>query len=190
MTIDREALGRALREARQNHGLSQETVAKRAGLSRTVLAQTELGNRPVSVDELAKLAALYERPVADFSLEVAPDRDELSAMLSKYGGAIPPRLKPRLDGVLSLCTEAVALEDLLGRSSPAAPPHYELPYPRNTADAIMQGEHVASQERQRLGFGSEAPVDSVSELLASQGARVALLRLPDDEVSGIYLRHH
>lgn len=61
MAVDREALARALREARENSGMSQEAAAKRLGLSRTVLAQIELGNRPVSSDELSKLATLYDR---------------------------------------------------------------------------------------------------------------------------------
>jgi len=187
MGIDREALARMLREARENHGLSQEAAAKRVGLSRTVLAQIELGNRPVAPDELSKLATLYQRPVADFSAD-AEQHDDVRAMLSTYGLAIPARLKPALESIVSLCEEAVALEGVLGRSPRTGPPHYDLPKPRNTADAIVQGEQVAAQERRRLGLGAGSPVDSVSELLASQGARVGILELPDDVV-GIYLRH-
>ncbi len=62
MAIDREALARELRAARENRGISQQAAAKRAGLSRTVIAQIELGNRPVSADELAKLAGSLPAP--------------------------------------------------------------------------------------------------------------------------------
>jgi transcriptional regulator with XRE-family HTH domain len=188
MAVDREALARALREARENSGMSQEAAAKRLGLSRTVLAQIELGNRTVSSDELSKLATVYDRAVADFGSDVGQDGD-LSALISKYGKAIPSEFKPALDRVLSLCAEAVAVEQLLGRPSRTGPPHYDLPRPRNTADAILQGERVAAQERLRLGLGPEAAVDDVSELLGSQGARVAVLQFPEEEIAGIYLRH-
>ena len=66
MAVDREALARALREARENYGMSQEAVAKRVGLSRTVLAQIELGNRWVSEDELSRLSSVYGKALSDF----------------------------------------------------------------------------------------------------------------------------
>src|SRR5688500_6293054 len=66
MAVDREALARALREARENYGMSQEAVAKRVGLSRTVLAQIELGNRSVSEDELSRLSSVYGQAFSDF----------------------------------------------------------------------------------------------------------------------------
>ena len=187
MAVEREVLARALREARENRGMSREAAAKRLGLSRTVLAQIELANRSVSPDELSNLAALYQRPVADFSPHGEED-DDVEALLSTYGVAIPEQLKPALAKIVSLCEEAVALETLLGRPPRTGPPHYHLPAPRNTADAIMQGEHVAAQERQRLGLGPGSPVDKVSELVASQGVRVAILEFPE-EVIGVYLQH-
>jgi transcriptional regulator with XRE-family HTH domain/Zn-dependent peptidase ImmA (M78 family) len=183
MAGDREALARALREARENHGISQATAAKRVGLSRTVLAQIELGNRAISPEEMTKLAKLYGRTVSDFSPEAAPD--DVLAMISVH---VPSGLKPTLEDVLGLCSEAGALENVLGRPPRTGPPHYDLPRPRNTADAIVQGEQVAAQERQRLGLGPGSPVDTVSDLVASQGIRVAVLGLPE-EVGGIYVRH-
>lgn len=187
MAVDREALARALREARGNHGMSQAAAAKRVGLSRTVLAQIELGNRTASPTELTKLAKLYGRTVADLSLDAAPN-DDVLAMLSANGLAIPSVLKPLLENVVGLCSEAAILENLLGRAARTGPPQYDLPKPRNTADAIMQGEQVADQERQRLGMGPGASVDNVSDLVTSQGTRVAVLKLPE-EVAGIYVRH-
>ena len=187
MAVEREVLARALRDARENRGMSREAAAKRLGLSRTVLAQIELANRAVSPDELSNLAALYQRPLADFSRRGEED-DDVEALLSTYGVAIPEQLKPALANIVRLCEEAVALEALLGRPPRTGPPHYHLPTPRNTADAIMQGEQVAAQERQRLGLGPGSPVENVSELVASQGARVAVLDFPD-EVIGVYLQH-
>ena len=67
MAVDREPLARALREARENHRMSQEAAAKRLGLSRTVLAQIELANRRVSDDELDRFAMLYKTSVASLA---------------------------------------------------------------------------------------------------------------------------
>src|SRR5439155_22073307 len=52
----REPLAQNLRKARENRGLSQEAVAKKLRLSRSLVAQIELANRPVTADELAKFA--------------------------------------------------------------------------------------------------------------------------------------
>ena len=82
MAVDREALARALREARENHGMSQEAAAKRVGLSRTVLAQIELGNRGISSDEMTGLAKLYGRTVSDFSPDAGSD--DALAMISAH----------------------------------------------------------------------------------------------------------
>ena len=55
----REPLAQNLRKARENRGLSQQAVAKKLRLSRSLIAQMELANRPVSADELARFADLY-----------------------------------------------------------------------------------------------------------------------------------
>jgi len=49
----------------RNRGLSQEAVAKKLRLSRSLIAQIELANRPLSVDELAKFADLYGARAVD-----------------------------------------------------------------------------------------------------------------------------
>ncbi len=55
----REPVVTNLRKARENRGLSQAAVAKKLRLSRSPVAQTELTNRPVTADELAKFADRY-----------------------------------------------------------------------------------------------------------------------------------
>src|SRR5436190_6617288 len=67
MAVDREALASALRHARENRGMSQQAVADVLGLSRTVIAQIELANRPVSADELGQFATLYETSISDLT---------------------------------------------------------------------------------------------------------------------------
>jgi transcriptional regulator with XRE-family HTH domain len=49
-----------LRAARENAGLSQGQVAKLMKMHRPSVSEMEAGNRRVSVDELARLAELYD----------------------------------------------------------------------------------------------------------------------------------
>src|SRR5262249_1629609 len=63
----REPVATNLRKARENRGLSQAAVAKKLRLSRSLVAQIELANRPVTADELAKFAELYGTPALDLT---------------------------------------------------------------------------------------------------------------------------
>src|SRR4029077_3967690 len=63
----REPLATNLRKARENRGLSQAAVAKKLRLSRSLVAQIELANRPVTAEELAKFADLYGTPAVDLT---------------------------------------------------------------------------------------------------------------------------
>jgi transcriptional regulator with XRE-family HTH domain len=66
---DRQALGERLKEAREYMGLKQEDVAKVLGIPRSALSNIEAGVRKVDAIELARLAKLYQRPVAWFTGE-------------------------------------------------------------------------------------------------------------------------
>src|SRR5688572_335335 len=153
MAIDREVLARELRAARENRGISQQAAAQRAGLSRTVIAQIELGNRPVSPDELAKLASVYRRPVIDLLGEPVEEDDVLLMLLDVAPELVEAKFKANLRQFLDLCREAMALESALGWSPRHVLPQYDVAAPRNAAEAIEQGERVAVQERQRMGLG-------------------------------------
>lgn len=52
-------LGRHLSEWRRARELSQNTAARRAGISRSTLSKLERGDTSVSVDTLLRLAAVY-----------------------------------------------------------------------------------------------------------------------------------
>ena len=115
MSFDRDALARLLREARENRGMTQEAAASRLGLSRTVVAQIELGNRPVSDDELSRFSSVYEVSVADFTGTSSPG-DDLG--LSVFD--VAPELlrdeetKARVDAALDLLRLAFGLDVALG----------------------------------------------------------------------------
>jgi transcriptional regulator with XRE-family HTH domain len=61
----RSTLARNLRAARQRLGFSQEELADAAGLHRTYVGSVERGERNVSIDNVARLAAALGLDAAD-----------------------------------------------------------------------------------------------------------------------------
>jgi Zn-dependent peptidase ImmA (M78 family) len=168
--------------------MSQEAAAKRLRLSRTVLAQIELGNRRVSDDELDRFATLYKTSVSRLTDEERPAAED--AYLVESG--LPPGLfvdanaKEGLLGVLRLLKTAADLERELGHQSRRVP-HYGMSAPSSAVEAIAQGEDTAEQERRRLGLQS-APAPNVVDLLASQGIHVAATTGLPEGLTCLFLR--
>src|SRR5262249_8563983 len=113
MTANREALAGALRHARENRGMSQQAVADILGLSRTVIAQIELGNRLVSADELGQFATLYETSISD--LTGRDQAGDLETMAFEWAPDLFEDDKARavVKRVLALLEMASSLERLL-----------------------------------------------------------------------------
>src|SRR5436190_22399745 len=150
----REPLATNLRKARENRGLSQAAVAKKLRLSRSLVAQIELANRPVRAEELAKFADLYGTPAVDLTeVRVATD-DPITVTLLNLAPALIKECdgQSRIHGVLGELIALSRLERLLERPGHPTAPTYPLPPPRTLADAIRQGEETAEHERQRLGL--------------------------------------
>lgn len=189
MHFNPQTLGRRLREARENCGLSQQVAADAIGVPRTAITQLEAGNRAVSTLELAQLAELYKRPVVDFFDEQPLPEDDPLVALHRLAPSLDahPSVKEQVHRCLSLCREGRSLEQLLDRSPRSSPPAYTLPAPRTASEAVQQGEQVASQERKRLGLGY-TPIADMAELVSDQGIWSAGVNLPD-EMSGLFLRH-
>jgi transcriptional regulator with XRE-family HTH domain len=185
----REPLATNLRKARENRGLSQAAVARQLRLSRSLVAQIELANRPVTADELAKFADLYSTPAVDLTgTRVASDDPVTVALLNLAPALIKEfDMQSRIHGVLGELMSSSHLERLLERPGRTGPPTYPLPSPRTLADAIRQGEDIAEQERQRLGL-RDAPLPDLADLCAAQGVPVFALKLPD-ELSALFIAH-
>src|SRR4051794_41521024 len=71
MTIDQTTIGRRLKEARTNCGLTQEAAAEAVGIPRTAVVAIESSKRSLSTLELSQFAKLYHRPVTYFFEESA-----------------------------------------------------------------------------------------------------------------------
>ena len=56
MKFVQKALGQAIREVREDLGISQEKLAELSGLHRTYLSSVELGHRNVSLSNIHRIA--------------------------------------------------------------------------------------------------------------------------------------
>ena len=188
MAIDRQELGRRLREAREACGLTQQQVGEKLGVSRATVAQMELGNREVSSLELDRLAWLYGRDIRSFLAPEFSPEDALT-VLFRAGPDLAGNeaVADELRRCITLGREISNLEKLLDiERDYLVPAQYPLGVPANRWEAIRQGTHVAQEERRRLDLG-DAAIPDVAELLESQGVRAITLPLPED-VSGLTIR--
>jgi Zn-dependent peptidase ImmA (M78 family)/transcriptional regulator with XRE-family HTH domain len=182
-----QELAQRLRDARDASGLTQEEVARQLDLSRSSVAQIELGHRAVSGLELDRLSRLYGRDIRDFFAAGFQPEDSVIALFRAEPviGERSDVLEALRDCIL-LSRELANLESLLtlDRSRPVVPSYSPGPL-RTRGQAIEHGIRVAAEERRRLGLG-ERPLGDIEELLEGQGIRTAMVDLPE-EVSGLAL---
>jgi Zn-dependent peptidase ImmA (M78 family)/transcriptional regulator with XRE-family HTH domain len=187
MPITQQELGRRLRAVREALRLTQDDVAAHLELSRSAIAQMELGNRAVSSLELDRLSRLYGRDIREFLGEEFQEEDALIALFRANADlAAHAETAVDLRRCINLGRELTNLERLVGLGRDAvATVRYGLLPPRSKWEAIRQGASVADHERRRLGIG-DTPVSNIIELLEAQGVRTALIHLPND-ISGLTL---
>jgi Zn-dependent peptidase ImmA (M78 family)/DNA-binding XRE family transcriptional regulator len=185
MPVDQQELGRRLKAAREASHLRQEDVARHLGVSRSTIAQMELGNRAVTSLELDKLAYLYGRDIRAFLADEFRPEDALVAVFRRHPDmARGDQVLAAVLHSLAAGREITSLERLLGMDvALTALPAYPLKASGTKWEAIQQAERIAAEERRRLGLG-DAALPSVAELLEGQGVRTAKADLPDD-VSGL-----
>lgn len=187
MPITLQMLAARLRTAREAAGMTQEVAARHLGLPRSSLAQVELGNRTVSGLELDALARLYGRSIGEFLAEEFNPQESLVAIFRAEAKlADADEVAKAVADSIALARELANLEDLLGidRAVLRAPSYADSAL-HSKWQGIEQGTRAAAAERRRLNLG-ELPLGDLEDLLQSQGARTALLDLPED-VSGFAL---
>jgi Zn-dependent peptidase ImmA (M78 family)/DNA-binding XRE family transcriptional regulator len=188
MAIDAVTLGARLKDARTNCGLTQEAAAEALGLPRTAIVHIEAGKRSVSTLELEKFADIYQKPVASFFAETQAEDDALVAIYR-----ISPDFKEAPDSqqelarCVAICQQGMHLERVLGLPFRNGAPAYRLPPPKNSMDAVQQGDRVAADERRRLGLG-QIPIPDMAELIRTQRIWACGTGLPE-EMSGLFLNH-
>ncbi len=182
-----KALGARLRVARKACEMTQGDVADYLDVSRSTVAQMELGNRSVSSLELEKLAYYFGRDIGDFFEKEFAEEDSLVAMFRAHPEVTS---QPDVPDVLRRCLrigrELNNLEHLLEIDKDlGSAASYNIPMLRNKRDAVVHGIRIANEERRRLGLGNN-PIPNVADLLETQGILTAQVDMPED-ISGFTL---
>ena len=186
------SLGRRLRQLRQASNKTQMEVARVLGVSRSTVAQIELGNRNLRADEVDRLAVLYGCSVASIlsakesspgtDLDVADDLARSTPELAEHAGSCE-----ELRRAIAAARALTELEAALGLDVLCSGPlPYKYSSPSTPWEAIHQGYGAAEEERRRLSLG-EAPVRDVDELLASCRVRATKVELPA-EINALYVQ--
>ncbi len=189
MPLDKEELGRRLKQARDAVGLTQDDVAVQLGISRGALAQFEGGSKAPNSLHLVRLAEIYRRDLGELLAETFDEaaRDPLTALFRADRQLASDRERASaVAGCVKLCREYTNLETLLGVDQDRAyDVTYNTPPMRTRWDAIRQGERLAELERARLRLGDE-PLANLAENLEAQGIRFIELSL-SETISGLFL---
>ena len=178
-------LGEKLQSSRKNAGFTQQDVAEELGMARTSITAIENGDRNISPEELVKLCRMYNRKVSDIieelQFETEPFRVQFRSMWKKRD-QYAEEIKEAILRFERLCRKAYKLEQLLKKPlRKYYPPEYALPH----RDIEQEAEHLARQERNRLGLG-DAPIGSMRDLLEFEvGIRVFFIPMPSS-ISEIY----
>lgn len=189
MQIDQATLGQRLKDARINCGLNQEEVARELGIPRTAIVHIEGGNRAVSTLELAEMAKLFRRTIADFFRDAPAGEEDVLTALGRisYEFQDDPKVQQEIESHVNLCQHGASLRAMLDIDALSAPPEYPLASPSSTWDAVQQGQSIALAERRRLSVGDN-PIPDMADLISAEGIWASGTRLPD-EISGMFLRH-
>lgn len=187
MTITHDQLAERVRQARETAEFTQDDVARALGISRPAVAQLEAGNRRVNSVELSRLARLFGRAAGDFLADEF-DEDGVTVILRALADARKdPKVQDELSKAMAVARQIVNLEGILGveRVKPTLPT-YRFRRPKGVWDAVVQGNSLAQQERQRLQLGTE-PIEDLPAVIESHGVLVFELKLPET-VSGFTFR--
>ena len=193
MSSAAQMLGGRLRDLRQGTGKSQAEVAQEFGVSRSTIAQLELGKRRLQAEELGRLAKIYG--CSPTSLLAIPKRredrhdDELLNDLSQAVAEFsddPVSFKGLREAII-LSRELTMLEKSLGLEGyAAAPPAHGFGSPGTQWEGAHQGYVAAQEERWRMNLG-DAPIRDVDDTLAMMRVRATQACLPKG-ISSLYLQ--
>lgn len=109
-------LGQRLHELRKGAGLTQETLAVRAGITWHFVSAIERGTKAATVETLTSIASALDISLSELFLDV--DRP-LPREFRRLAMALAARDLPTQRGVLKLVEEAMALSDL-HRAAPSS----------------------------------------------------------------------
>lgn len=174
-------IGERLRIARESAKVTQAAAAKAVDVARTTIVAIEQGQRRVRLDELQKLAVLY-----DTSANAILRREAVHLDMVPRFRKLPQSGDDAIESAARLLNELVRaeveLENALGIQRVR---NYPPERPLLPGDGRAQAEQDAQELRDWLGLGAGPVLDIVSILSLQLGIRVYVRRL-DGKVSGLF----
>lgn len=174
-------IGERLRIARESAKMTQAAAAKAVNVARTTIVAIEQGQRRVRLDELQKLAVLY-----DTSANAILRREAVHLDMVPRFQKLPQSGNDDIEAAARLLNELVRaeveLENALGIERVR---NYPPERPLLPGDVRAQAEQDAQELRDWLGLGAGPVLDIVSILSLQLGIRVYIRRL-SGKISGLF----
>src|SRR5215467_1154543 len=141
MFTEQTELGRRIRRARETCGMTQNEVAERLGVSRSIVVQIEQGKRPVSGLELQKLSYVFARDMREFFADEFVEDDAVHVLFRSHEDVGDDAVKQALRDCIAVGHELTNLEELLGiNRASVSVATYSFSAPKNRWEAIQVGE--------------------------------------------------
>ncbi|MBK7391147.1 MAG: DUF4065 domain-containing protein [Bacteroidetes bacterium] len=152
--LSQKQIGKRITELRKMKGLSQEDLARIVKLSRSSLAQLELGNRSVDILELQKLSLVLEFSLDDFMSKDFPARKDVEVKEEKKAKkveeriSVPTLLVNKFKNVLLYILERCA-----GKPNVSETVLYKLLYFSDFNYYELYEEHLTGAKYRKLPYG-------------------------------------
>jgi transcriptional regulator with XRE-family HTH domain len=174
------------------NGKSQSELAMALGVSRSTVAQMELGNRMVRAEDIDRLAAVYGCSADSLfvSSEQGAQRDA-DDLLANVAQTIPElgadtRALAELSKAVAIARALTDVERTLGLDFYLSePPSHQFKAPSTSWEAVHQGYVAAEEERRRMNLG-DAPIRDVDETFATCRVRATGIAMPE-RISSLFL---
>ncbi len=174
-----ESIGERVRDSRASVGLSQQDLADRVGLERSMISKLEKGTRRIDAMELTAIAGVLDYPVTHFlspTPEVVSRRDAIAGA-EELSESTAARDTYRNEAELSQWLRDVRQLIELGTLTP-----YPLAlYPHKVSD-VDSARATARWLRTHLDLG-DAPIESVADVCERAGQFLAVAPLTSDGAS-------
>ncbi len=154
INLSQNEIGQRIADLRKNRGLSQEDLAKRIKISRSSLAQIELGNRGIDIQELQKLSFVLGFSLDDFMSRDFEVSQELEKMITKEPQKQEERISvPNLNIEKFKNALLYILERCAGKPNVGETVLYKLLYFSDFNYYELYEEHLTGAKYRKLPFG-------------------------------------
>lgn len=165
--LSQKQIGQRITELRKMKGLSQEALAKSVKISRSSLAQIELGNRSVDILELQKLSLILEFSLDNFmskdfstSQVMVEGKDEKKTKKEEERISVPTLQVNKFKNILLYILERCAGKPNVGETV-----LYKLLYFSDFNYYELYEEHLTGAKYRKLPYG---PVPQKLDLIIGQ----------------------